>query len=156
MANTMRWRYGDVDPVLAPVASATVIEIGDVIYLAANLAKPANALADAGTKAGNQEALHDAFLGVALSRSRDGDTDPVRVATRGVFEFPCPAATYELGALLGVSENGPGTALVNQQLEAVAAANLSIGRVTQRAASATVVLTAIESTVMHGGVQAAM
>ena len=41
MANTMRWRYGDTCPVMLPVDSATVIEIGDLVYLDADDAKPA-------------------------------------------------------------------------------------------------------------------
>ena len=31
MSNKMRWRYGDTNPVQAPVASSTVIEIGDLV-----------------------------------------------------------------------------------------------------------------------------
>src|SRR3954466_1580321 len=33
MSNTMRWRYGDTCPVMLPVDSATVIEIGDMLFL---------------------------------------------------------------------------------------------------------------------------
>ena len=42
MANTMRWRYGDTCPVVLPVDSATVIEIGDMVYLDTDDAKPAS------------------------------------------------------------------------------------------------------------------
>ena len=52
MANTMRWRYGDTNPVMLPVDSATVIEIGDLVYLDTDDAKPASAQADQGTEAG--------------------------------------------------------------------------------------------------------
>ncbi len=31
MTDKMRWRYGDTNPVVAPVDSATVIEIGDLV-----------------------------------------------------------------------------------------------------------------------------
>ena len=152
MANQMRWRTGDAAPVMAAVLSATEIEIGDLVYLDAGTAKPAALQADAGTKAGNQENFHDKFLGVALQRSRAGDTAPVRVATRGQFEFDCAAATFELGNLLGVSENVGGTALLNQQIEVVATANLAIGRCMKRSAtSKTTVTVEIVSTALHGG-----
>ena len=81
MSDILRWRYGDTNPVVLPVDSATVIEIGDLVYLDTDDAKPAGSLADAGTEAANQEAFHDQFAGVAMQRSRAGDTTPIRVAT---------------------------------------------------------------------------
>ena len=44
MANTMRWRYGETNPVVLPVASATVIEIGDLVVLDTGTAKPASSV----------------------------------------------------------------------------------------------------------------
>ena len=111
MSDILRWRYGETNPVVLPVESATVIEIGDLVYLETDDAKPASSLADQGTEAQNQEAFHDKFAGVAMQRSRAGDTTPIRVATRGVFEFPCPSATFEVGALIGASDNGGGNGL---------------------------------------------
>jgi hypothetical protein len=154
MSDILRWRYGDTSPVVIPVESATVIEIGDLVYLDTDDAKPASAQADAGTEAANQEAFHDLFAGVAMQRSRAGDTTPIRVATRGVFEFPCPSSTFEVGALIGASENGGGNALLNQQVEGVAAANLAIGRCAKRVnPAATTVLVDIVATISHGGPQ---
>ena len=154
MSDILRWRYGDTSPVVIPVDSATVIEIGDLVYLDTDDAKPAGSQADAGTEAANQEAFHDLFAGVAMQRSRAGDTTPIRVATRGVFEFPCPSATFEVGALIGASENGGGTALLNQQVEGVATANLAIGRCAKRVnPAATTVLVDIVATISHGGPQ---
>ena len=128
MSDNMRWRYGDTNPVVIPVDSASVIEIGDLVYLDTDDAKPASAQADTETEEGNQEAFHDQFAGVAMQRSRSGDTDPIRVATTGVFEFVCPSGTYEVGDLLGADEAASGTALEDQQVAAVATADLSIGR----------------------------
>ncbi|MEX2142485.1 MAG: capsid cement protein [Pirellulales bacterium] len=154
MSDILRWRYGDTSPIVLPVDSATVIEIGDLVYLDTDDAKPAGSLADAGTEAANQEAFHDAFAGVAMQRSRAGDTAPIRVATRGVFDFPCPSATFEVGALIGASENGAGNALEDQQVEGVATANLSIGRCAKRVnPAATTVLVEIVSTISHAGPQ---
>ncbi len=154
MSDKMRWRYGDTNPVVASVDSATVIEIGDLVYQDTDDAKPASAQADQGSEEANQAALAGKFLGVAMQRSRAGETVPVRVATTGVFEFDCPSASFELGDLLGGDEDAAGTALLNQQVAKVAAAKYAIGRVARRQAPATTtVLVDIRSTVMTGGVE---
>ena len=154
MADVMRWRYGDTSPVVIPVDSATVIEIGDLVYLDTDDAKPASSQADQGTEIANQELFHDNFAGVAMQRSRSGDTNPIRVASRGVFEFDCPSSTFEVGDLVGVDEATSGTQLENQQVDAVATANLAVGRVAKRVNPAgTSVLVDVVSTVSHGGPQ---
>jgi hypothetical protein len=155
MSDILRWRYGETSPVVLPVDSTTVIEIGDLVYLDTDDAKPASAHADGGSEAANQEDFHDVFAGVAMQRSRDGDTAPIRVATRGVFEFACPSATFEVGDLIGASENSGGTALEDQQVEGVATANLAIGRCAKRVnPAATTVLVDIVATISHAGPQA--
>jgi len=154
MGDKMRWRYGDTNPVIAAVDSATVIEIGDLVFQDTDDAKPASAQADQGTEAANQERFADYFLGVAMQRSRAGDTDPIRVATTGVFELDCPSGTFELGEFVGADENAQGTALLSQQVAKVAAAKQAIGRVARReAASTTALLVDVRSTVMTGGVE---
>lgn len=156
MADTMRWRYGDTNPVVLPVDSATAIEIGDLVYLATDDARPASSQADQGTEVANQELFHDNFAGVAMQRSRAGDTQPIRVATTGVFEFVCPSGTFEVGALVGVDEATSGTALEDQQVAAVATPNLAVGRCAKRVAAAdTKVLIEIVGTISYGGPQAA-
>ena len=153
MSDRMRWRYGDTNPVIAAVDSDSVIEIGDLLWQDGDDAKPASAISDQGTEAENQAALAAAFLGVAMQRSRAGDTVPIRVATTGVFEFDCPSGTFELGDLVGADENAAGEALLNQQVDAVAAADRAIGRAAKRnAAAAPSVLIDVRSTVMTGGV----
>ena len=57
----------------------------------------------------------DNFLGVAMARSRRGETAPVRVATTGVFELDCPSETFELGDLVGVDVGGDHNTPMNQQ-----------------------------------------
>ena len=153
MSDKMRWRYGDTNPVVAAVDSATIIEIGDVVWQDTDDAKPASDQADQGTEIGNQQTLITNFLGVAMQRSRTGDTSPIRVATTGVFEFDCPAGTYELGDLIGVDENTSGDALLNQQVDSVAATTEAVGRSAKREATTTTsVLVDIRSTVMTSGV----
>lgn len=156
MANTMRWRYGETNPVVLAVDSATVIEIGDLIYLSSGEAKPAGDQADQSSEAANQEAFHDAFAGVALQQSRAGDSTPIRVATTGVFEFVCVSDTFEVGELIGVDEAASGTALESQVVASVSTANLAIGRCAKRVPAAdTRVLVDIVSTILYGGPQTA-
>ncbi len=154
MSDKMRWRYGDTNPVVAAVDSATVIEIGDLVLQDTDDAKPASSLTDQGTETANQELFADKFLGVAMQRSRSGDTAPIRVATTGVFEFDCPSGTFELGDMVGADENTAGTALLNQHAAKVSASKYAVGRVAKRVPTAgTSVLVDIRSTVMTGGVE---
>lgn len=152
----MRHHYGETNPVVAAVDSATVIAIGDLVYQDTDDAKPAASTTWDTNIATTQEAFHDVFLGVACQKSRSGDTDPIRVATRGVFEFDCAAATFELGALVGPAKQS-GNAIENGKVVSVATANLAIGRVAKRYASNTTkVLVEIVSTIAHGGPQTMM
>lgn len=154
MSDRMRWRYGDTNPVIAAVDAATVIEIGDLIYLDTHEAKTAALQADQGTPDANQELFADKFLGVAMQRSPAGETAPVRVATTGVFEMDCSAAIFELGDLVGPQENTAGNALLNQRVGKVTLAKRAIARVARREPIArTAVLVDIRSTVMTGGVE---
>ena len=154
MSDKMRWRYGDTNPVVAAVDAATLIEIGDLVWQDDDDAKPAADKSDHSSEAANQEAFCDGFLGVAMQRSRSGETAPIRVATTGVFDFDCPLAKFELGDLVGPDENSAGTALLNQQVNKVAESRYAIGRVAKRQASeVTSVLVDIRSTIMTGGVE---
>ena len=154
MSDKMRWRYGDTNPVVAAVDSATEIEIGDLVWQDADDAKPASAQADQGSETANQERFAEKFLGVAMQRSRAGDTAPVRVATTGVFEFDCPSGTFELGDFMGADENAAGNALLNQQVAKVSQSRYAIGRIAKRQSAATTsVLVDIRSTIMTGGVE---
>ena len=154
MSDKMRWRYGDTNPVVAAVDSATVIEIGDFVYQDVDQARPASLLPEVHKDTTLQRVFVKHFLGEAMQRSRSGDTDPIRVAATGVFEFDCPSGTFELGDLVGVDEASSGTALENQRVAPVAAARYAIARVAKRVATAaTSVLVDIRSTVMTGGIK---
>lgn len=155
MADVMRWRYGETNPIVLPVDAATVIEIGDLVYLETDDVRPASSQADQGSEAANQELFHDKFAGVAMTRKRAGETKSVRVATTGVFEFDMALGTAEVGELFGVDENAGGTALLNQTVDQVSTPNLAIGRCVKRVQPAdTKVLVEIVSTVTLGGPQA--
>jgi hypothetical protein len=155
MANTMRWRYGDTAPVMLPVDASTVIEIGDMVFLDTDDAKPASALSDQGTEAANQQLFHTKFAGVAMQASASGETNAIRVATTGVFEFDCLSATLEVGDLLSSDENVAGTALLNQTVVKVTGTTAAVGRCAKRLNPAgTRVLVDVVSSVMYGGPQA--
>jgi len=88
----MRWRYGDTNPVVSDVEYDTVIELGDLVGLFNCFTYPAN------------ECLAGSFLGVAMQRSRYGDSNPIRVATSGVFEFDCGFGNKTIGNGVSVLE----------------------------------------------------
>lgn len=148
----LRYKYGDTNPVQAPaVATDAVIQPGDLVTDTPEAAADVEWDTDLAT---TQEAFHDAFLGVSGQRSRDGDTDVIRVNTTGVFEFDCAAATFSLGDLVGPAK-ATGNALESQKVVAVASANLAIGRVAKNYGSNTTkVLVRVESTIMTGGPRA--
>jgi len=147
--------YGEPNPVVSKeVATATVIEVGDLVSAAAGVIENAADLTWNTNLATTQEDFHDIFLGVACERSRNGDVSALKVNTSGVHEFDCAAATFEIGDLVGPADSGSST-LMSQKVVAVATANLAIGRVAKRYGSNTTkVLVEIFSTVMHGGAQA--
>jgi len=157
MANVMRWRYGDTNPVMVAVDAATVIEIGDLVVMETDDVRPASSVTYGASLAEAQENAHDKFIGVAMQASPAGQAGEVRVATTGVFAFDQAAATVQVGARMGVDDNAAGDTLLNQQVIAVAEANpeRAVGRCARLANSATSVLVAINSTVMHDGPQAA-
>jgi hypothetical protein len=155
MSDTMRWRYGDTSPVITKaVASAAVIEIGDLVEMdGSGNVTSAGAHTWNTNLATTQEEFHDNYLGVAMQRSRAGDTDPIRVATTGVFEFECASSTFELGTLVGPAKQ-TGNLLENQTVATVAGEQLAIGRVARRLnPSGTKVLVDVTSTVLYGGPQ---
>lgn len=159
MSDIQRHRYGNANPFTGAVDSATVIEVGDLVYLDTDDVKPASSLAAGSSLALTQESFHDKFFGVAAQRSRSGDTDPIRVDTGGVHEFPCDSTTWEVGDLVGLAESS-GYALEDQKVVRLGAFSgaynaRAIGKCAQRGTNLTKVFVKIESTVMDGGPMAA-
>ncbi len=153
MANVMRWRYGETAPVVAAVDTESTIEIGDLIWLDGGLAKPAHSFPPAGTAAATRRSFAAAFLGVAMQQSRRGESQAIRVATRGVFEFDVAATTCSLGQWVGLAIDQTSGSPLSQQVEKVTEAAEAIGRVAARSDRPTTkILVEICSTVMAGGV----
>ena len=151
MSDQMRWRYGDTNPVVAAVDSATVIEIGDMVLQDVDSAHPASTHSHV-IEDFQQKDFKERFLGVSMQRSQTGDMTPIRVATTGVFEFDCPSGTFELGDLVGAARE-PAGGLFDQSVESVRKPYEAIGRVARREATPTdSVRVDIRSTIMTGGV----
>jgi hypothetical protein len=157
MANVFRYRRGDIQGVAAPIASATVVQIGDMVYLdksadpASTYIKPAADQTDVGSLAANQDEFADFFLGVATQASAAGDTEDVLVGTEGEWEFICAAAKFNIGDYVGPADGSP---LENQTVIKVTDPALAIGRVAKMyTANTTSVLVRIKSAIMNGGIQ---
>lgn len=150
--NYQPWLYEDPKIVISPaVATAALINIGDMVQLTGGAVIGAGDHVWNTNLATTQGEFHTIFLGVSLDRSRNGDILPVRVATSGVFQFACAAATFEIGDLVGPAKQ-TGNLLDPQTVVAVGAANLSIGRVQTRGTSITQVRVSVASSVLWGGV----
>ena len=139
---------------MAPVRSAEVSEIGDLLYVEAGYAKAASSAAVQLDKADNQEQFHNVFLGVAMQSSPAGESRSIRVATTGAFEFDCLSTAFDLGELLAPDEDSGGTFLEPQIVTKVSLTTHAIGRCTKQEDTATTkVLIDIVSSVLRGGTQ---
>lgn len=159
MSNNMRWRYGDTNPVKSPpVDTAYLIEIGDLVYLAQTYSQPGASVnigdvapASLMTWTTNlqvtQQMFKKDFLGVAMQQSRIGDTDPIRVATEGVFEFDCASTAFKQGDLIAPAKQS-GNLLENQKVALATDVNGAIGRAERTGPASTKVLVRIFSTQM--------
>lgn len=138
MPNRLRFRSGQVQLQKLRVDSDTVISAGDLLFLDSNDVKPASDFTWDTDLPTTQAAFAAAFVGVAHQQSAAGDTDDISVdvSPHSVYEFDVAAGTYEVGDALGPDELS--SALMNQQLEAVASGSLGIARAAEyKAATAT-------------------
>lgn len=142
--SNMRLISGDPKAKRVVGTTANAIYAGDFVVLVSNAAIPASTLADSGTKAQNQEAAHDIFLGVALDAKVAGDARSITVASAGEFRYPCAAlgSASDVGAFVGLAGTGSAGAVgvADQEVEIVATANLAIGKLSRPAASGATVL----------------
>jgi hypothetical protein len=121
------------------VANASLqIDIGDLCYHDTDDAKPASSQADGGTEAINQRTFAALFAGVAVSSHQSSEgAGKVRIVPDIIIEMPCPSTTWEIGELVGASENSGGDGLLDHQVEKVATKDLAIGVCVKRGASLT-------------------
>ena len=141
MANKVRLRSGRVQLIKVRVDSATVIEVGDMVWLDVDDAKPATSFPWNTNLLTTQGDFAAQFLGIAHEQSKSGDTAPISVdiSPSSVYEFDANSATYEVGAALGPDQNGGNLQLMNQQLEA-AVGTSAIARAVEYKATASTAL----------------
>lgn len=163
MTNVMRKRWDfKANPAWIlefPVDANVGVEIGDLMWLDTDDAKPASSTSLwTGTLAGTRGKLAEKFLGVAMSSH--GSTDPagtVRVACRGVFALPVTTATtFEVGDRVSGSRDGSNNYLLDQEVEKAADSpanqNIFIGKAVKRYSSNTsIVEVEIAGSVVAGG-----
>jgi len=132
-----------------PVASATVIEIGDALYYdgTANQVFPLGDWTWNTDLATTQAEVDAIFAGISMSRSAAGDTDDVRVATKGEAEFDCDSASFNPDEFVGPDENATPDALENQKAVTVASAALAFGKPSKVQASVTKVFFVFRSAI---------
>ena len=120
MADYQRFRHADAKRVRDfEVDSATVIEVGDLVWQDTDDVKPASDFSYGSDLAETQADFRRDFCGVAMDASDSGDTANIAVAQAGTFIFDCSSATFEIGDLLGPDDNTGGTALLDQTVIAV-------------------------------------
>jgi hypothetical protein len=138
MANKVRYRSGQVHLVSVRVDAATVIEVGDLLFLDTDDAKPASAFPWNTNLATTQSDFAAQFLGVAHEQSKSGDTAPISVdvGSDAVYELDAASATYELGDTLGPDKD-TGNQLLDQQLEAAVGTSSIARAVESKPAAAT-------------------
>jgi len=103
--NAIQYLYGDTNEVEFPVIkvkpdACNEIAVGDPVfytYTATSAGKqykiqPIGVLATASVDDARAN-----FAGIAMGESKDGEDNDIRVATTGVFEFPCSSATVKPG-----------------------------------------------------------
>lgn len=114
------------------VDSATVIKIGDLLWLDTDDGKPCSDVTWNTDEATTRGDFTAAFLGVAMSASPDGKSEDVVVATKGIFRFDinaAPGADLQIGTLVGPAK-AAGDALLNQILKNAATAK-GIGKLVE-------------------------
>ena len=156
-----RHREGEINPVPVLAKASTAIAIGDIVQLVSSAATTVgDATFGANTNASVQEGIHDAFIGVSLDQrlANNATSGNILIGTTGVYEFTClDEAAKDIGTLYGVGLLAGGTNQASMILQSVATANLAVGRLARvKAANATTVWVAIESTITLGGPQSAI
>lgn len=141
MADVHRLRDGDPPIINFPVDSATVIEVGDLLWHDTDDAKPADDQSDQGTESQNKTTFANNFAGVAMGASASGETDDIAVAIpdgRAVFECAIASGTLEPFELVSVEADASAAgATSNQHVETTTTNAEAIGFVAKRYASAT-------------------
>jgi len=144
------------EQVAAAYDGSIAVQIGDLMFLDGDDAKPASSQADQGAEAANQRLFARRFLGVSAEKKLAADpAGTIQVTKVGEYDYDCESATWEVGELVTIDEAASGTALHNQKLVKTTDADLAIGYCSKREPNATtrvrVVLTSRVAPPQSGG-----
>lgn len=136
--------YGDAAPVQAPILSAQVADVGDMIGLSSGNAVRAADQAWNTSEAQTRQDFVALFLGFSAQKKRSTDTKPygnslavLRVDTNGFFEADLDTATtLVVGDLVGPAKD-TGNNLLSQTVKKVTAENEAVGTVVEAGTSLT-------------------
>lgn len=141
MADEMRFRSAGRKRITTlPVASATVIEVGDICWQdrSAGEAKPASDFTWTSDRETTSATFRRDFAGVAMGSSDDGETHDIPIAQAGRFVFDCASASFEIGDLVGPDDNATPDGLLDQQVIGIGENEYgAIGKVAKRYGSNT-------------------
>jgi hypothetical protein len=150
-----RYIRGETSPFIAHVATAQAVAVCDLVGISSGNLVRAEDVAWDTNLATTQAAFALLFAGVSGQRKAanvarvdaNGEDNAIRVDAAGVYEFDCASANFAVGDLVGPAKQ-TGNALESQKVVAVATENLAIGRVAEKATSATKVKVKILSAKM--------
>lgn len=126
----------DSNPVFAPVATATLVNIGDFCALVAGEVVPGASFTWAGNKAQTQYNFTAALLGhsyqykAANSATVYGNSTSniIGVSTSGIYEADLQSATtLKVGDFVGLAKNPSANELLSQTVEKVGALSSALG-----------------------------
>lgn len=134
----INFRLSDARTIKAPFPASLAVAIGDLLYWDSTTIKKASQQADQGTEPLNQALFASKFIGVSKDQRLSTETtaDDRTIETDTVVDATCPSSTWEIGDLVGPSENSGGDGLENQQVEKVTDPALAIGYCIKREGSA--------------------
>lgn len=132
---SMRHRFGAQYVVRVAVDSATAIQMGDLVYLDTDDAKPASSETWNTDLATTQSNFNNHFLGIAQADHAAGSGAvldfPVDISPLAVYEMDCDEETHEIGDLVGPSKP-TGTSLLAGKVKKVTSAASGCGRCVHR------------------------
>ena len=153
-----QWLYEDTGPQKVTIATAKAVDRGDLVGLNANTLVRAEDTAWNVDLATTQTDFANMFAGVSeqtkdnvKARCFGNSEDNVCVvATRGVYEYDCDAATFEIGDYVGPAKD-VGNALLSDKVVKVASEALAVGRVVERGTNITRVKFRVLSKLLNSG-----
>jgi hypothetical protein len=144
-----------VGEVTSPVVGATdgnyEIVPGDLLVYTSgsNAVQPANSITHGANEAADQQAVHDKFLGVALTTAHaSGGAANIRLGVNGVFNM-IASGSITFGSMVGTVTTG--SSIENQKVKTVTNKKYAIGTAQSSAADGERVQVRINSVVFDDG-----